>query len=173
MLTIYCTGKLLKVWPATDTQAEVATTALGNWYANILDVEPDAVLFMNEKTLLAVPVLAEPIEGLYARFVETLTFLLDDIGVPRQMILAEIHQMRDAQISKTANPSKVTSLNDQAQRLKRELFTTRRPSLEKAARRLTTFPYAANGYRTTPEMVKLIFNNSANTLISMSASFLM
>ena len=162
MLTIYCTGKLLRVWPATETHGEDATTVLGNWYANILNVEPDVVLFMNEKTLLAVPVLAAPIEDLYERFVETLTSLLGELGVPPQMILAEVHQMRESQISKTANPSKVASLNDQMQLLKRELFTTRRPSLAKAARRLTTFPYGANGYRTTPEMVKSIFSASAD-----------
>lgn len=158
MLTIFCTRKLLDVWPETETQGEAATTVLGNWYANILDIEPDVVLFMNEKTLLAVPVMAAPIEDLYMRFVDSLTLLLDDLRVPRDIIMLEVNKMNEAQISKTANQSKVASLNDQAQLLKRELFSTRRPSLAKAARRLTAFPYGANGYRTTAEMVKSIFS---------------
>jgi hypothetical protein len=161
MLTIHCTRKLLDFWPATETQGEPTTTVLGNWYANILDIEPDVVLFMNEKTLLAIPVMAAPIDDLYARFVNTFAFFLDDISVPREKIIDEIQQMRSAQITKTASQSKVASANDQAQRLKLELFSMRRPSLEKAMRRLTTFPYAANDYRTTPEMVMLAFNIDA------------
>ena len=52
MLTIRCTQKLLKRWPKTDTQGLATTTVLGDWYANILLVEPEVVLFINEPTLL-------------------------------------------------------------------------------------------------------------------------
>ena len=47
MLTIRCTQKLLKRWPKTDTQGLATTTVLGDWYANILLVEPEGVLFIN------------------------------------------------------------------------------------------------------------------------------
>jgi hypothetical protein len=52
MLTIYATKKLRDDWPVTNTQGMPATTVLGDWYADILYVEPEVVLFMSERAAL-------------------------------------------------------------------------------------------------------------------------
>ncbi len=98
MLTIRCTQKLLKRWPRTVTQGLATTTVLGDWYANILWVEPEVVLFINERSLLCVPVPILPIEDFYERFIEQMASLLHDIGVPGRQIREEMEQMRACQV---------------------------------------------------------------------------
>ena len=160
MLTSWCTQKLLKRWPKTATQGLATTTVLGDWYANILLVEPEVVLFINERTLLCVPVPILPMEDFYERFIEQMAYLLHDIGVPVTQIREEMEQMRAYQVGPTQRMSIVTSLNYMMWRLEEELFDKKFKSLERVALRLAEFPLKSIGFRHPRELGVELFQQA-------------
>lgn len=157
MLTIYATKKLREDWPVTNTQGLPTTTVLGDWYADILYVEPEVVLFMNERTQLCVPVLAEPFINLSTRFMQDLVPLLIDIGLSNEHIDAEMKEMQRGQITPAKNFSHLGALNDKMIRLEDHLFSMENPTLEKVARRIATMPFKMIGWHTPSEMVMKLF----------------
>lgn len=164
MLTIRCTQKLLKRWPKTDTQGLATSTVLGDWYANILLVEPEVVLFINERTLLCVPVPILPMQNFYERFIEQLAYLLHDIGVPGIQIREELEQMLACQVGPTQSMSTVTSMNYMMWRLEMQLFDKKFKSLEQVALRLSEFPLKSIGYRYPRELGVELFQQAAARL---------
>ena len=125
----------------------MTTTVLGDWYANILLVEPEVVLFINERTLLCVPVPILPMEDFYERFIEQMAYLLKNIGAPATQIREELEQMRACQVGPTQSMSIVTSLNYMMWRLEEELFDKKFKSPERVALRLAEFPLKSIGFR--------------------------
>jgi hypothetical protein len=160
MLTIRCTQKLLKRWPKTDSQDLATTTVLGDWYANILLVEPEVVLFINEPTLLCVPVPILPMHDFYKRFVEQTAYLLHDIGVPVIQIREAMEQMQACQVGPTQSMSKVTSMNYMMWRLEVQLFDKKSKSLEQVALRLSEFPLKLIGFRYPREVGVELFKQA-------------
>jgi hypothetical protein len=163
MLTIYATKKLRDDWPMTNTHGMPTTTVLGDWYADILYVEPEVVLFMNERTQLCVPVLADPFINLSTRFMQNLVPLLQDIGVPSEHIEAEMKEMLRGQITPAKNFSHLAALNDKMIRLQDHLFSKGNPTLEKVARRLATMPFKMIGWHTPSEMVMKLLAGKDDT----------
>jgi hypothetical protein len=157
MLTIYATKKLRDDWPVTNTHGMLTTTVLGDWYADILYVEPESVLLMNERTQLCVPVLADPFINLSTRFMQNLVPLLQDIGVPNEKIEAEMKEMQRGQITPAKNFSHLAALNDKMIRLQDHLFSMQNPTLEKVARRIAVMPFKMIGWHTPSEMVMKLF----------------
>jgi hypothetical protein len=157
MLTIYATKKLRDDWVVTNTQGMPATTVLGDWYADILYVEPEVVLFMSERAQLCVPVLAEPFMNLSTRFMQNLVPLLQDIGVSKAHIEAEMKEMQRGQVTPAKNRSQLAALNDKMIRLQDHLFSIRNPTLKKVAHRIATMPFKMIGWHTPSEMVLKLF----------------
>lgn len=114
MLHLHCTRKLLDRLghqPTSDPTSTPAST-LGHWYATALFWRPQAVLCVNEHTLLPVLMPLAPAATLPARFPEVLAIVLQALGWDAATIDAEIQHMREYEIAKTANRSVVGTLNE-------------------------------------------------------------
>lgn len=113
MLVVHATKKLrdrLKSAPRhTD---EASTTTLGSWYATALFWRPQVALFVNESTLLPVLVPLAPAATVVDRFVAALGTVLDSHGAIDSFAEAEMTQMGDWRLSKTANRSVVGVMNE-------------------------------------------------------------
>ena len=159
MVTIRCTKKLLTRWPVTESQDATTTTALGDWYANILFVRPQVILFMNERSLLGVPVIAAPVNDIYPRFIDQMILLLRNIGTPEEKILAEIAEMQKFQVAKTNSRTVLGSLNDMMWHLENGLYDEDHFSLGELAQRLAKIPFKATGYRYPQEVASELFSH--------------
>ena len=114
MFAIRCTKKLLVrgAFPRV-AEAEGTTTALGDWYANILVARPQhLVLCVSERTLLPVVVAAKDLEGLPSRLAQGVEDMLTRIGVPQNLVQAELQAMSQHHFAKTASRKVLGSLND-------------------------------------------------------------
>jgi hypothetical protein len=116
MITICCTSKLIK---RTGFNTEAAfsdpTTALGNWYANILFFShKQLVLFVSEKSRLGVITPAIEVKSLASHLTHHLSTLLERLGAPPEEIAAEVREMADVHFSTTHSKSVLGSMNDYA-----------------------------------------------------------
>ena len=114
MFTIHATKKLLdRVKQPVRPPVTEPTPALGNWYATAIFWKPQQVaLLINERTLLPLFMPLAPASSLLSRFPDHLTDLLEAIGVPREVVEAEIALMGEGSYSKTASRSRLGSMND-------------------------------------------------------------
>ena len=77
------------------------TTALGNWYANILFYSHlQLLLFVSENSRLAVVTPAREIKSLPNHLTRHLSALLERLDAPPGWIEAEVREMTDARIAK-------------------------------------------------------------------------
>ena len=83
MMTLRCTKKLLSRVPHTPLASlPPATTALGDWYADLMIVRPQwLVLAVSEKSLLSVLVPARPLSSVVSRFRDAVVVRLGALGV--------------------------------------------------------------------------------------------
>ena len=114
MFTFRCTKKLLarlRTTPATEVPAP--TTRLGDWYANLL-FRPggQVVLYVSERSLLPVLVAASPASTLVTRFQEGTSEVLLRLGVPASAVAAELREMADVHIGRTASRQVLGSMTD-------------------------------------------------------------
>ena len=114
MFTIHATRKLLdRVKQPVRRPATEPTPALGNWYATAIFWKPQQVaLLINERTLLPLFMPLAPASSLLSRFPDHLADVLEAIGVPREVVEAEIALMGEGSYSKTASRSRLGSMND-------------------------------------------------------------
>jgi hypothetical protein len=113
MLIVRATKKLLdRIGPPSLGEDEQSTTLLGQWYATALFWKPQVALFVNEPTLLSVLMPLAPAATLLARFPQQVATVLAAHGTPEATISAELQQMRDHRLAKTANRSVVGIMND-------------------------------------------------------------
>jgi hypothetical protein len=114
MVTICCTAKILKrtQFPVQNPFS-AATNALGDWYINILFFHHRQVLlFVSEKSRLAVITPAKEIRSLASLLINHLAPLLDSIGAQPKWIEAEIIEMLDYRYSVTRSRSLLATMND-------------------------------------------------------------
>ena len=114
MVNICCTSKLLKRtgFSVASSMSE-PTTALGNWYANILFFSHlQLLLFVSENSRLAVVTPAREIKSLPNHLIHHLSALLERLDAPPQWIEAEVREMTDARIAKTHSKSVLGTMND-------------------------------------------------------------
>jgi hypothetical protein len=114
MYTLRCTRKLLRRTDETPTSEAVSpTTALGDWYGNLLYLRPQQlVLTMNERTLLCALVPAAPAATVAERLRLEVGGLLRDIGVPEAKVEAELAAMEHVTIGTTASRAVLGCMND-------------------------------------------------------------
>jgi len=104
MYTIHATKKLLtRVKKPFAPTVEVPTTSLGNWYATAMFWRPQVALFVNERTLLPLLVPLAPATTLLERFPESLSVMLEILGVNPLFIATERWAMNEGTYAKTAN----------------------------------------------------------------------
>lgn len=115
MFTLRCTKKLLtrmKVKP--DLQPPPSTTKLGDWYADVLNMDRERlVLCVSERTLLpvVVPAIGAGID-LNAKLARGLRETLEALGAPKAAIDAEVNELLEVTIAKTASRVVLGSMND-------------------------------------------------------------
>lgn len=114
MITICCTSKVLKrTGFRVESTLPEPTTALGNWYVNILYLHRRQILlFVSELSRLAVVTPAKDIKLLDNHLVQSLAVLLDRLGVKHEWIDAEIGQMIDVHYAMTRSKSLLGTMND-------------------------------------------------------------
>jgi hypothetical protein len=121
MYTLRCTQKLLKRMRLTVADlrgAEIPepTTALGDWYANLLLIQRQhMVMLVSDRSRLCVLVPARDIDRLRARFEHALMELLRDLDVPEEALVREGQAMGQMCYGLTTAPngrSVLGSMND-------------------------------------------------------------
>ena len=114
MVTIRCTQKLMRrLRVAEESAVSAPTTALGDWYANILFAKPQQlVLCVSERTLLPVVILAKEFESLPLRLATAVCEVLARLGAPQEMIEREDREMRQFAYDATQSKRVLGSMND-------------------------------------------------------------
>lgn len=99
MFTLRCTQKLLKrtrltVADLKEATAPEPTTALGDWYANLLLIQRQhLVMLVSERSRLCILTTARDMDRLRQRFEHALMELLHEIDVPEGAIVRESREM--------------------------------------------------------------------------------
>lgn len=122
MVVLRCTAKLLKRLkmekePLKDPGP--STTALGDWYANIVYVQRrPLVLTVSEKSLLPLLMPARDLDQLPGHLMRALVERVQRMGLPDTVLQQEISRMEPFIYGKTASRSILGSMNDFADNLK-------------------------------------------------------
>jgi hypothetical protein len=116
MYTLRCTAKLLKRLSHDGSGPDVEpTTALGDWYANVLNVGHSRfVLLTSERSLLSLVVPAKDLRLLAERLANALSALLKSAQADEALIASELREMEDHRIGKTRSKVVLGSMNDMA-----------------------------------------------------------
>jgi hypothetical protein len=112
VLTLRCTKKLLtRLRAEPDLRPPRSTTKLGDWYADTLNLGREhLVLCVSELTLL--PVVVPVDANLDAKLARGLKDTLEALDVPAAAINAELAQLLEVTIAKTASRVVLGSMND-------------------------------------------------------------
>jgi hypothetical protein len=116
LVLLRCTAKLLKRLkldkePLKDPGP--STTALGDWYANIIYMgRQPLILAVSERSLLSLLMPARDLDHLPGHLTRTLIEKLQRMGVPETTISQEVSKMDPVIYAKTANRSVLGSMND-------------------------------------------------------------
>ncbi len=114
MYTLRCTRRLLSKLPhETTASAPPATTILGDWYANVLNIgSARLILCTNERSLLSVIVPAKNPAQLPIRLRDAAVALFRRLGYPEEAIAHEERAMAELVVGPTANRSVLGSMTD-------------------------------------------------------------
>ncbi len=91
---------------------EPSTTALGDWYANLLAWRRPHVILVNARTLFPVITPLPPVKGLAERLPDAIGDALLALGVSQEFVDAEREQMSEVRIAPTADRSVVGMMNE-------------------------------------------------------------
>lgn len=116
MFRLRCTRKLLQRIKDEPFEGTVlTTTALGDWYANVIPMPyGELLLFVNERSLLTVAIPGEDVRFILPQLRQRVDNLLKRFNVPNRLVIAEIRNMGNVLITKTASRSVLGSMNDVA-----------------------------------------------------------
>ena len=116
MYTVRCTRRLLRRMRADISHEElVPSTALGDWYANQLNVGSIRLVhFMSDRSLLSVIVPFKTVKTVTDRHIVALRELLEELGLDPSLIGAELNEMQSRSIGKTQSRSALGSMRDLA-----------------------------------------------------------
>ncbi|MFN9449461.1 MAG: DUF6933 domain-containing protein [Rubrivivax sp.] len=159
MFAIRCTEKLLERGPLPVAMSlPPSTTILGDWYANILITRPQhLVLCVSEKTLLPVVVTAKDPRALPVRLTQAVEAMLAAIGVPQQLVRAEVREMSESCFAKTESRKLLGSLNDFMFHLRDGCASDTSLSLEERALQLANMPCGAIEFAFPSEQALSLF----------------
>jgi hypothetical protein len=178
MVTLRCTRKLLKYLNIVpDETPEPSTGALGDWYANLVPtVAGDLIIFVNERSLLAVAVPEWEVENLVPLFRARVANLLGMIGVSVEVAGRELSHLDPVRFGKTASRSVIGSMNDMAwhyQWMAEEGKKRGQLSLSEAEEELSRIPCSPLGYRCPADVAKELLHGGwevpANSLLHPTA----
>lgn len=153
MLTLRCTRKLQQALRQRVSSPPVAsTTALGDWYGDLFGARHRRfAIFMSEHSLLPVILEQRDLHDLLTALRTACTELLPRIGVPMQLLEAELDEMDDLRLGPTRSRSVLGSMNDMKQSA-HWLLTTGEPTLLGVEMHLSETPCGPLGYRSPREV---------------------
>lgn len=151
MFILRCTRKLLKWIDAEPIEGSVrTTTALGDWYANVIPMPiGELLLFVNERSLLTAAIPGEDVRYILPQFRQRVNNLLKRINVPDRLVITELRMMGSVQIARTASRSVLGSMNDIAfnyQIMVEYDETGRIQNLEDLELKLSSMPHKSLGF---------------------------
>ena len=138
------------------------TTVLGDWYANVLLSRPHhLVLCISERTLLPVVVPAKNPKLLLARVHEAVSETLTAVGISQSAVAAELEEMKEFRIGRTASKRVLGSLTEFMFYLEHALYAHPTLSLFDHALRLADTPCKPIEYSFPSEATKALFLSAA------------
>jgi hypothetical protein len=147
METLCCTAKYRKLFHLPDNlpASSSGASALGPWYANVLNVGSARLFhFMSSTALLSVFIWQRERKTAEQRFVSALADLLAELGVPAEHVEAEVAQFSSISYARATNQSVLGSLRDQAHAVPFHLGDTLSPF--DVSLRLTVTPCGPMNY---------------------------
>jgi hypothetical protein len=144
MFTLRCTKSLLKRLKLNaDPVPPSPTTRLGDWYANFIYTRPkQLIICVSERTLLPLLVEAARPTPIGLRVRDALAHALQSLGIPADLIHAELLAMSDMTVSTTASRTILGSMNDFTQMLS---FYSREQPISEVALDLAKSPCSPIG----------------------------
>jgi hypothetical protein len=113
MVIVRATKKLLdRLGPPASAVEQASSTLLGDWYATAWFWRPHVALLVSEVTLLPVLMPLAPAATLLRRFGSQLAAVLDAQGTSAEFIDAELQEMDEVRLAKTASRSVVGIMNE-------------------------------------------------------------
>ncbi len=116
MITLCCTQKLLRRLHIAKPELESLppTSALGNWYANLVYVgRAQFLMATSERSLLTVLLPAIDLrKSLVPKLCDATAWLLLHLGVDAQCAMREAEAMREVRFGRTESRSILGSMND-------------------------------------------------------------
>ena len=118
MISLRCTQRLLSRLGGSDEAppgARSGSSALGDWYGNLLVSRPRyLVLCTNAVTLLSVVVPLAPARGLVGRFREAAKYRIMQVNAPLESRSAEVNALVEIRLDRTESRSVLASMNQLA-----------------------------------------------------------
>ncbi|HEY0141930.1 MAG TPA: hypothetical protein VGF48_13610 [Thermoanaerobaculia bacterium] len=117
METLCCTSKYRKLFglPNTLPASIASTTALGPWYANVLNIGSARLLhYMSSTSRLSVVIWQRERRTAEQRFLQSLEQLLLDLGIGADLVETEIAALSSFQYARATDQSVLGSMRDQA-----------------------------------------------------------
>ncbi len=91
----------------------IASTRLGDWYANRVNIGRHRLLLCTSETsLLSLVVPAKDLRHLPTRLITALADLLRRLGVSESIIMRELHEMQRVRLGRTASRRVLGHMND-------------------------------------------------------------
>lgn len=170
MVNLRCTRRLLKrVAGVKGAALSPSTTALGDWYCNVVYTRPEQlVICMNERTLLVVLVPAKDFKNVGPQYRAEVIGLLTRIGVPEAAVSAEARQMADLAFGPTASRKVLGCLNEAAFALLDALESGRHTSVAALEDHLSDYIYSTTEYQRPKELALELF--AASGVVSGAAT---
>ncbi len=159
MFTLRCTQRLLRRLNVPGEGADQPpTTRLGDWYANLLHIgSRQVILATSERSLLGLFLSAARAATLPERLRLAVAQLLEDLGVPQQLIAEESAAMAEVRIGYTRDRRVLGTMNDLASQVRWRLEDDPGGDLGRLQRDLTLMPCGAIGYASSGERTAELF----------------
>lgn len=154
MTTLRCTQKLLRQLRLSPSLDETRpANRLGDWYANALNVgRVRLVLCVSERSLLPVILQAREYRTLRTRLLPEIGWMLERLGVAREVATAELAAMESMAIGRTRSRSVLGSMNEMILEAHYHLTDPKRvPDLRAASLHLCSSIYGQLNYATPTE----------------------
>ena len=146
--TLCCTSKYRKLFhlPNSLPASSGSTTALGPWYANVMNIGSARLLhYMSSTALLSVVIRQRERRTAEQRFRQALGELLAELGVPANIVASELNVLSSFQYARATDRSVLGSMRDQARGARYDFDVVATPS--EVSRRLADTPCGPINYQ--------------------------
>lgn len=158
-MALRCTRRLLGQLRAPPAPVVLpATTVLGDWYANVYDARPQSiVLFLSERSLLAVLAPFGQIDVLTGKFRKAVLDLLTELKIPPDAVSAELVAMSEISIAPATNRRVLGCLSEAAFGVSTQFDCMHERWLGDHAMHMSRFTYSTTQYRPPHELAHELF----------------